>query len=125
MLELKEFVSQSLLQIFEGVKQAQSKTKEMNGSVAPNNFRMSNKEIPNHPSVIGYVHQAPVISVDFDVSITTQDTTKEKAGLGIFITVLALGGQVGSESIDNQLSRLRFSIPIILPAPEKQTESSQ
>ena len=53
MLELKEFVSQSLLQIFEGVKQAQSQTKEMKGSIAPDQLRMSGKEIPNHPSVIG------------------------------------------------------------------------
>lgn len=115
MLELKEFVSQSLLQIFEGVNQAQTQTKEMKGMIAPDKIRMNSGDKPNHPSVIGYTNYAPVISVDFDVSITTQDATKEKAALGIFVTVLALGGQVGSESLNNQFNRLRFSIPVILP----------
>ena len=116
-MELKEFISQSITQIFEGVKNAQSQTKELNGSIAPDKFRVG-KEIQPHPAIVGFVHNTPVISVEFDVSVTIQDTSKEKAGAGIFVTVLALGGQLGSESLNSQVSRLRFSVPIILPAPD-------
>ncbi|MCJ7714530.1 hypothetical protein MUO66_08765 [Candidatus Bathyarchaeota archaeon] len=117
-MELKDFVSQSLLQIFEGVKEAQTKTNESNGSIAPGGYRISTKEIPNHPSVVGFIHSTPVISVDFDVSVTTQDLSKEKAGLGIFVAAIAMGGQIGSESLNNQLNRLRFSVPVMLPASQ-------
>ena len=122
-MELKDFVSQSLLQIFEGVKEAQAKANDSKGSIAPAGYRTSNKEIPNHPSVVGFIHSTPVISVEFDVSVTTQDTSKEKVGLGIFVAALAMGGQIGSESLNNQLNRLRFSIPVMLPSVEQQIAS--
>jgi len=118
-MELKNFISQSILEIFEGVKQAQNQTKKLNGLIAPKKLRISAKEIPNHQSIIGYMHQTPVISVDFDISVTTQDLTKEKAGAGIFIAAFGLGGQIGSETLNNQLNKLRFSIPVILPLPEQ------
>ena len=124
-MELKDFVSQSIQQIFEGVKQAQSQTKEMNGLIAPHKLRMSDKEIPNHQSVVGYHHSTPIISVDFDISVTTQDSTKDKAGAGIFIAAIGLGGQVGSESMNSQLNKLRFSIPVILPIPENNLNYQQ
>jgi len=114
-MELKEFVSQSLLQIFEGVKQAQSQTSNTGGTIAAN--AVSSR--PQHPSVIGWHHNSPLIAIDFDVSVTTQDIAKDKAGLGIFVAAFAIGGQIGSESLNNQLSRLRFSVPVILPTPEK------
>jgi len=118
-MELKEFVSQSIQQIFEGVKQAQSQTKDINGMIAPSKLRMSDKEIPNHQSVIGYYHTTPIISIDFDISVTTQDLTQDKTGAGIFVAALGIGGQIGSESFSNQLNKLRFSVPVILPLPEE------
>jgi len=118
-MELKDFVSQSLLQVFEGVQQAQSQTKDTQGYIAPSHIRPSTKDVPNHQSVIGFSHYAPVVSIDFDVSVTTQDITKEKAGLGIFVAALTLGGQIGSETSSNELSRLKFSVPVILPLSPK------
>ncbi len=124
-MELKDFISQSIQQIFEGVKQAQSQTKDMNGLIAPHKLRMSDKEIPNHQAIIGYHHTTPIISVDFDISVTTQDSTKDKAGAGIFIAAIGLGGQIGSETSNSQLNKLRFSVPVILPLPEETLKYQQ
>ncbi len=111
-MELKEFVSQSLLQIFEGVKQAQDQLKDTGGTIAPSNISSR----PQHPSIIGYVHSAPIISVDIDVSVTTTDANNSKAGLGLFIAAFSGGVQAGSESSNNQFNRLRFSVPVVLPS---------
>lgn len=124
-MELKDFVSQSIQQIFEGVKQAQSQTKDMNGMIAPHKLRMSDKEIPNHQAIIGYHNTTPIISVDFDIAVTTQDVTKDKAGAGIFIAAIGLGGQIGSETLNSQLNKLRFSVPVILPLPEETLKYQQ
>jgi len=113
-MELKEFISQSLLQIFEGVHQAQNKTKEIGGSIAKGIIAPNRQ----HPSIIGFNHKEAVILVDFDVSLTTADLSKEKAGLGIFVAAIGGGAQLGSESSNNQFSRVRFSIPVTLPVPQ-------
>lgn len=116
-MELKNFVSQTIQQIFEGVEQAQKLT-EKRGIIAPSKIRQTEKEIPNHPAVIGFHHAAPIISVDFDISISTQDVTKEKAGAGIFIAAFGIGGQTGLETSSDQFNKIRFSIPVILPSTE-------
>lgn len=117
-MELKEFVSQSLTQIFEGVRQAQDKTKDVGGSIATKVIA------PQRDSqyVIGFNHKEAVILVDFDVSINTVDVTNSKAGLGLFVAAFGGGAQAGSESSNNQLSRLRFSVPVILPSPNVPVE---
>jgi hypothetical protein len=111
-MELKEFVSQSLVQLFEGVRQAQAKTKEIGGSVATKIVAPKR----DSQAVIGFNHNDPVILVDFDVSINTVDITNSKAGLGLFVAAFGGGAQAGSESSNNQLSRLRFSVPVVLPS---------
>ncbi len=112
-MELKEFVSESLLQIFNGVRQAQEQTKETGGAVVAQVVG-TKKE---HPSVLGYTHNNAIVLVDFDVSLNTIDVTKEKAGLGLFVAAFGGGAQFGSEASNSQLSRLRFSVPVMLPPP--------
>ena len=102
-MELKEFVSQSLLQIFEGVRQAQDQTKELGGSVAT---KIITPQRDNH-SVIGFNHKDAVILVDFDVSLTTVDASNSKAGLGLFIAAFTGGIQAGSDRIISTVD-LRF-----------------
>lgn len=112
-MELKEFISQSLLQIFEGVRQAQENTKELGGSIATKVIAPQR----DHQSIIGFNHKDAVILVDFDVSLTTVDASNSKAGLGLFVAAFGGGVQAGSESTNNQLNRLRFSVPVVLPSP--------
>lgn len=112
-MELKEFVSQSLQQIFEGICDAQKKTKELGGSIATKVIAPQRE----HKSILGFNHKEAVILVDFDISLDIIDSTNSKAGFGLFVAAFGGGAQTGSSLSNNQLSRLRFSVPVVLPTP--------
>lgn len=112
-MELKEFVSQSLLQIFEGVKDAQEKTNELNGSVAPKIIAPQR----DNPSILGLNHNQAVILVNFDVSLNTIDSTATKAGFGLFVAAFGGGAQTGETTANKEFSWLHFSVPVVLPSP--------
>ena len=110
-MELNEFVSQSLTQIFEGVHQAQELTKAFGGSISP---KVINTQAANS-NVIGNTHKQTVVSIDFDVSVSIVDSTNVKSGFGVFIAAFTGGLQTGETTKNEYLSRLRFSVPAILP----------
>jgi hypothetical protein len=113
-MELKEFVSQSLLQIFQGLNQAKDEAKDIGGSIGaivptPNNNN-------SYTNIIGYTQNyKPVTLIDFDILLNTVDENKSKAGAGLFVAALGIGAQSGSVSSNNQFNRLRFSVPVVLP----------
>lgn len=112
-MELKEFVSQSISQIFDGVREAQEKTISLGGSVSPKIIAPQR----DNPAILGINYQQPVILVDFDVSLNTIDTTSTKAGFGLFVAAFGGGAQTGDTKSNNSLSRLHFSVPVVLPPP--------
>ena len=117
-MELKEFVSQSLTQIFEGVKDAQEKTNELGGSVAPKIIAPQRE----NPVILGFNHKQAVILVDFDVSLNTVDSTATKTGFGLFVAAFGGGIQSGGTSSNKEFSRLHFSVPVILPSSIEKVE---
>jgi len=102
-MELKEFVSETLLQIIEGVKIAQSTNTGTNVQIAPGG---------NYGKI------------EFDVAITTTDTTEAKAGVGIFVAGVSLGAQAKGGISNQTLSHIKFDIPLILPYLPDKRESN-
>ncbi|MFZ3079680.1 MAG: hypothetical protein WA109_08340 [Bellilinea sp.] len=97
-MELKEFVSETLTQIIDGVKIAQTQASETNAVIA---------------------RDGDYVKVEFDVAITTTDVTEGKVGAGIFVASINLGGQARGEISNQTLSHIMFSIPLYLPYIEK------
>lgn len=97
-MELKEFVSQTLIQIIEGIKIAQNHSTETNADIAS-----------------GGVYE----KIEFDVAVTTTDTTEARVGAGIFVAAVSLGAQAKGGVTNQTLSHIRFSVPMYLPYEEK------
>lgn len=102
-MELKEFVSETLTQIIEGVNAAQEKAKDTKAIIAPDTINFGNMR-----------YRREVDYIDFDVAITTTDTTEGKTGAGIFIAPISIGGQVRGEISNQTLSHIKFRVPILL-----------
>jgi hypothetical protein len=119
-MELKEFVSQTLSQIIEGVKNAQDKSSELGGIVNP--FL---SDIADRSKIIGHTYlrpdtkPQPVFPVEFDVAISTTDTTGSTAGGGIFVGAFGAGVKGQDSSSNAQVNRIRFFVPVSLPEPPK------
>jgi hypothetical protein len=112
-MELKDFVSQVLTQIVEGVKAAQEGEDERNGVVNPL-ISTGVSEIHKQGHLLS-IHGQVVQVVKFDVAVTVEEGTGTKGGIGVFAGAIGLGSQGESKASQSSVSRIQFEVPISLP----------
>lgn len=108
-MELKEFVSEALGQIMEGVKSAQSKASELSGKINPDGF--SNADTSALRGRNGEIAQI----IFFDIVVSTTDADRAKGGVGIFVGDVGIGVRGEAETQSMATNKIRFSIPVYLP----------
>ena len=111
-MELQDFIKQTLVEIMNGVKDAQEATKDSGGYVAPKTTDLLKA---------AEVGITPRQGVEFDVALTTSDAKGQKAGIGVFLGSFGVGGQNEAKAENLSHTRIRFSVPIALPTvvPDK------
>ena len=111
-MELKEFVSEILVQVCEGIVDAQARTANSGALISPT-FKRNNGELTVDTVSNG------LTSERFDVALTasTSNSTDGKGGLKLGIAVLEFNAGGGkTEAVQNsQVSRVQFEIPVKLP----------
>ena len=111
-MELKDFVSQSILQIVNGVKIAQDKN-NTNARINPSGLRLgSNIEQSN---LFDFEQNMLLSTVEFDVSVSAEKSKGTKGGISVLVGAVGLGSQGQSGKKDQFINRLKFSVPISLP----------
>ena len=111
-MELKDFVTETLKQVIEGVKAAQNFAKENGGQINPKGIAMSASS--THPQLYGSKGEL-VQLIEFDVAVTTTEEDKAKGGTGIFVGAFGIGVQGESGNQNSAINRIQFKVPIILP----------
>lgn len=112
-MELKEFVSETIVQITQGILDAQEQTKSTGILISPplRTEKDGQYEI-NRRDKMNYILQ----TLHFDVSLSVESTTtgggQGKASIAVFSA--SLGGK--KESKDTNTSRISFDIPICWPS---------
>ena len=86
-MELKDFVSETLKQIMDGVKMAPEKAEEMGGAINPR----SKMDVENG-IIMGPIERV-VRLVNFDVAISTSDASRAKGGAGVFVGEIGIGAR--------------------------------
>lgn len=112
-MELKEFIKTAITDITEAVSELQAELE--NGAIV-------NPSLPSpitNTTVIDPENNKinkPISTIDFDVAITVADTETRKAGGKLGIQILS--ANIGSDNKTNieNVSRMTFSIPVVLPA---------
>ena len=111
-VSLKDFVSQTLRAILDGVMEVQ-KDQNVGKYIAP--WGIGSVE---YPPDSGVVRKGPFTTtvVKFDVAVTAELSDFAKAGGGLKIAVFDLGahGETGSKNVTT--NRIQFSVPVALPA---------
>ncbi len=110
-MEIREFVRDVLVDIIEGIKEAQ-KREGAGGYIAPD-------AIAGHKfsADSGVHHESRITStvVKFDMAVTAE-TSKSGGGSGkirIAVVDADLGGKL--EAKNTQVSRIQFSVPVLMP----------
>jgi hypothetical protein len=111
-VELKDFVKNTLVQIVDGVLEAEKELSQKGATVNP---------------IGGYFDQAQLggrtwsfkdgitESVEFDVALTNSEKEGTAAGIGVLLGSINLGAKGSSEDTVTSVTRIKFSIPVLLP----------
>ena len=110
-MELKDFIAETLSQIIEGVRIAQSTEDGANVNAA-----MSGAEFGGHLVNVGTYGVAT--RVDFDVAVTAES----KGGAGAKLNVFGVGAEGGASHTAGSANRINFSVPVRLPDGDKERE---
>lgn len=122
-IDLKTFVAQTLIQIVEGVQEAD---KSLGGDgliVNPTLQRaLYNNKTSTHGGKLHETNRTGMAQmIDFDVAITASDSSAKEAGGGIGIYVVKAGVSHNSASQQQSVSHVKFFVPLALPktSPEE------
>ena len=104
-MDLKEFTKQTLVQIVEGVKEA-------NNAIVDNNAHIHTR---NNNGEFGISY--PITNVDFDVAITATETEGTNGCGGIKVMgVFNAGGNIENKIENQTISRIKYTIQLVLGA---------
>lgn len=112
MMKLETFVAETLKEIIDGVAQAQTYYEGKGGSINPPNLTFNKNmgfQMWDHKT--GRIVQM----IDFDVAVITAEGMEAKGGVGVFVGPVAIGAQRQSDASNTSSSRIKFSVPILLP----------
>lgn len=106
-MELKDFIKRVIEDVTTAVSESQKELK--NGAVI-------NPEVGITQTSIGNFFQHGVTSIDFDIAISDSSTSESGGGLTVFSMLTASMKTSGGNT---ELSRIKFSIPLILPTKQR------
>ncbi len=122
-MKLRDFVKTTLIEIVEGVMEAQQLVAHT-FSGAMINPPIESNETAKRTGTHVYI-QSQIKDVDFDVAVAAREEASMKPGGGISIVVLKAGVE-GEVSYENTaVNRIRFKVPIVLPNPEAAEDDAQ
>jgi len=110
-ISLKDFISQTLTQLVEGIKDAQGNVEDLGGSVNPK----GSLHLSGSSATIQHKETSRMGSeVEFELAVTGSDTAKGDGKLGIWV----LAGSISKSLETGYVNKIRFSVPVIFPKGE-------
>lgn len=109
-MELQEFIKNTLIQITNGVIEAQNELKDTGCLIIPEGFTLQGGQIKQ-----GYKNEYRAIqTVKMNIAVSVSENSGTQKGIGVvnvFKAGISSDDKVGNEKITN----LEFEIPIALP----------
>ena len=117
-MELKDFVSNSIVQICEGIKDAQTKTEKIGACVSPRLTRDGAAALSNVIAV------GSVSTITFDIATEAVDesrsnnTTKTEGTINVLGSKIGMNGNKQREENgrNSEVSRLQFAVNVFWPS---------
>lgn len=113
-MDLKDFVSETLVSVVDGIKDAQEKSRSQGASINPGGLMRGTSNVSENALWDNRDNNYAQL-VSFDIAITAEDSAagggKVKVLSGIF------GGEVGGEKGSKNVlaSRVQFCVPVLFP----------
>jgi hypothetical protein len=112
-VDLQEFVTQTLVSIVLGVQGAQDTVPGGEARIAP---VLTSFASPLHRDVVGSsADRTPVLLAEFDVAVTINEGEGQRATISVSTGSVTVGSGEKASAMP-RVSRVRFSVPLALPA---------
>lgn len=113
MINLQDFISETLTQITNGVRNAQTRTADTDAHINPVDLYLGSDATKGR--MFRPKTYQPIETVHFDIAVTAEEATDTKGGIGVFVGSIGLGSQGQSDARNSSVSRIQFSVPVLLP----------
>ena len=114
-MELHDFIAATLVQIARGIENAAGQLRDSKAIVNPR--AVSGTEQTRETSGKG------VERIDFDVAVTAEKGRQTMGGFGIQVGSIGSGSQGTNEASSSSVSRIKFSVPMVLPMENARHEA--
>lgn len=115
-MELKDFVTSTLTQIAEGVKNAQEPYKNLGGVVNPGGLKLVEGGMPYGKTIPMHGDAILLCNVQFEVSLTSDNLSNNSGGIGVLFGAISIVGKSGEEERQSSLTKVKFNVPVKLPS---------
>ena len=110
-MELKDFITETLTQMMEGVKNAQEKAKRFGAVINPPSIHKKENTI----SLGNLGENQRIQTIEFEVSLTSTSSSDTQKGISVAFAGIGLGSGKGNNEQNAIVNRIKFEIPIALP----------
>ena len=116
-MRLGEFISQTLVEIIDGVGGAQEHAKEKGAGVNPRHVTWSDgkQSFYIQHGATGRDEAPLVTPIDFEVLLTIGDDDKAQVGIGIFAASLGIGLKGEVKEYSETVNKIKFRVLAMLP----------
>jgi hypothetical protein len=113
-MKLDKFVTETINAIVIGVKKSQDHAKKNDATINP---KIAVNSV-NHNDI--KFKNPKIQCVEFDIAITAQEGKGNKNGIGVYVGPVGLGTQGTSETSNSSISRVKFTVPVMLPSQQEE-----
>jgi len=112
-MNLKQFISDTLVEIVQGIEDAKSRLSGSRAMVSPRISAPRGEITPD---------RRPTEYIQFDVAVYAGESDTDKAGAGLVVGFLGIGASTETKDSHTSASRIQFRIPMAFPAHEMPTD---
>lgn len=117
-LTLQDFIRETLVQITNGISEANKALAGTGARVNPKNIAptsVAGAQFFGRLETGDYQHPPLVHAIRFDVAVHASESSQKAGGLGIVVAAVAIGGKTKSDVAATSESRIQFEIPMLYP----------
>lgn len=110
-MELKDFIKETLIQIVQGISEAQEALADTDCAINPSETRSGSYTtafIKNKSRIVQ--------DVDFNIALTSSSNSENKTGIGVMLGSIGLGGNHTSTDGNISNTNISFSVPVVFPS---------
>lgn len=110
-MDLKDFIKITIVEISQGIKEAQDVTSDLGVIVNPEGMSVGSKG----DKILRHDGWRYVQDLEINVAISVSEGEGTKAGLGVVTGLFQGGASASNESANQTVSTVKLNIPVALP----------